>query len=66
MYATALICWISLGCLLALSPENPYEEVDACKTETVRMEESLSSPPWLSYGPPDEVIHNVSPYQIVS
>ena len=55
-YATVMVCWISLGCLLATSPDNPYEGVNACKTETARMGENLSTPPWLSYGPPDEVL----------
>lgn len=54
-YATAMICWLSIGCLLATSPTNPYSDKAVCKTEAVRMHDSLSSPPWFPYGPPDEL-----------
>ena len=54
-YATAMICWLSIGCLLATSPDNPYADETACLIEVVRMDSSLSSTPWFPYGPPDEL-----------
>lgn len=54
-YATAMVCWIGIGCLLATSPNNTYNDAVACQAEVVRMEEALSTPPWFPYGPPNEV-----------
>ena len=55
MYATVMVCWFALGCLLATSPDNPYLNPNDCDTEVVRMVEALSSPPWFPYGPPEEL-----------
>ena len=54
-YATVMVCWFAIGCLLATSPDNPYTDADACNIEAVRMDSALSTPPWFPYGPPDEL-----------
>jgi len=37
LYATIIACWMGLGCMLAESDMNPFEDRLACETEVERM-----------------------------
>lgn len=55
MYATVMVCWLTIGCLMATSQNNPFSDQEACEAEVSRMQEALSTPPWFPYGPPNEL-----------